>query len=148
MLSDGTLACWGQNAYGQLGNGRTSGFNFFQLTYTRVDGLSEVEQIAAGFAHTCALVADGQVYCWGSNEDSALGISNEGATDRNGTPVFPSPQRVPELDDVVEISARQGHTCARRKTGQVVCWGDNSAGQLGDGTAIARDNIREVDGLP
>ncbi|MCA9621902.1 MAG: hypothetical protein KC731_22915 [Myxococcales bacterium] len=70
LLSTGTVSCWGDNASGQLGNG---GAPIDAPTPVAVTGLTGVVAIGAGNDHTCAVVSDGTVYCWGANGDGQLG---------------------------------------------------------------------------
>jgi alpha-tubulin suppressor-like RCC1 family protein len=83
--------------------------------------------IAVGDFHSCALLPDGVVKCWGSNTSGQVG---------NGTTVksLISPVSVTGLGRTIAIAAGGGHTCALVAGGTVMCWGDNSYGQLGDGT--------------
>ena len=88
-----------------------------------------IAQVAIGDAHSCALKTDGTLWCWGANGDGQLGI---------GTTVTPNPLPVQVAllgADVVEVDAGMAHTCVRKRDGTVWCWGRNSSGQLGDGTA-------------
>lgn len=95
--------------------------------------------IEAGDSHTCALVADGRVMCWGLNEDGQLG---DGSNENRSTPV-----EVAGLSDATAISAGTAHTCALRIGGRVSCWGYNSQGQLGDGSTESSSTPVEVTGL-
>lgn len=88
----------------------------------------EAKQVAAGQAHTCAILPSGQVACWGGYVDSSLNTGDEQVV----------PKLVDGLDDAVSISARGAVTCAVRASGQAECWGDNSYGRLGDGTTTDR----------
>jgi alpha-tubulin suppressor-like RCC1 family protein len=127
-LQDGTVACWGYNAKGQLG--QTPSFQA-NSTAKIVPGLSNVAFITVGEAHSCALLADASVRCWGGNALGQLG--NGGVGD-----VTITPQPVPGLSGVAQLAASGTHTCALLKTGELLCWGRNSHGQLGDGTQADR----------
>jgi hypothetical protein len=95
-----------------------------------VVGLSNVAAIAAGRDHTCALVSDGSVHCWGSNFFGQLG---DGSTISRIAPVA-----VAGLTNVIAIAAGQVHSCAITSAGGLLCWGGNNQGQLGDGTLALR----------
>jgi alpha-tubulin suppressor-like RCC1 family protein len=100
-----------------------------------------VASIDAGEFHTCAVLGSGEVYCWGANTVGQLGNGASGA-DRT------LPQRVDGLTDAVQVSAGDEHTCAVRRTGEVVCWGSNDVGQLGNSTvATYTDTAVPVTGL-
>ena len=96
----------------------------------------------AGSQHACAISDGGRVLCWGDDTYGALG-DNESVDYRTG-PVY-----VQGLTDATTLACGQGgsHTCAVRKTGQVVCWGYNIDGQLGDGTTTRRDVPTLVPGI-
>jgi hypothetical protein len=145
VREDRTVACWGSNFFGEVGNGDPC--DFFQekcpdseLAFD-VPGLENVIDISLGTVHSCALVESGQIFCWGRNRNGEM-IAND---DTNPIVV---PTAVPGLDDVIDIEAGGMHTCARRRTGQVVCFGENLVGELGDGTALTRVGFVDVLGLP
>lgn len=100
-----------------------------------------IEQIALGTNHLCALRQDGTVGCWGDSEHGRLGGGAFHGTD----PVL----HVSGIDDAIELStsAFSDHTCALRRNGDVLCWGDNHYGQLGDGTVEDRAVPVKVVGL-
>jgi alpha-tubulin suppressor-like RCC1 family protein len=125
LLSDGTVMAWGNDAKGQLGNGK------MEFTPTLepvpVSGLSGVSAISAGEEHGLALLNDGTVMAWGSNEEGQLG---DGSTTSSDVPVA-----VSGLSGVSAISAGGYHSLALLSGGTVAAWGDNSHGELGDGTS-------------
>jgi alpha-tubulin suppressor-like RCC1 family protein len=145
LTSSDAVLCWGDNHYGQLGDGTTTDRSrpvpVTQLT-------SGVSAIAAGSNHTCALLKSGGVKCWGYNRYGQLGnpanVGNQASTN-------PNPLDVTNLQSgVTEITTGAAHSCARMNTGGVKCWGWDFAGQLGDGPGSC-DAIcstpRDVSGL-
>lgn len=126
--ADGSGRCWGNNEYGQLGDGSTTSRD----APVAVTGLSGVASISIGYSHACAATTTGAAYCWGAN---SLGQLGDGTTSQSL-----SPRPVSGLSAVTAIGAGLGggFTCALRSTGQVFCWGVNWQGQLGDGTNTNR----------
>ena len=138
LTTGGGVKCWGDNAFGELGNGSTV------ATSPPVDvtGLASGQTaISAGSFHACALDTVGLVRCWGRNGNGQLG---DGTTADRRTPVRLSVQAT----DATAIAAGGKHTCALLSNRSVVCWGDNTAGQLGDGTTTSRLTPVTVGGLP
>jgi alpha-tubulin suppressor-like RCC1 family protein len=123
LKSDGSLWAWGKNSYGQLGNGTTVDRN----TTVHIGGETNWQQVSAGENHTVALKSDGSLWAWGYNASGQLGdgttISNSATTNRVGSDT-----------DWSAISAGGAHTVALKSNGTLWAWGDNSVGQLGDGT--------------
>lgn len=135
LTSSGGVKCWGANANRQLGDGTGTS----RTTPARVYGLSQgVVSIAAGEFHTCALMADTTVKCWGLNSNGQLG---DGTTVVRATPVA-----VTGLTGVNRITAGRFHTCATTSAA-AYCWGDNEFGQLGDGSTTDRTMPIAVSGL-
>jgi len=134
ISNTGEVKCWGLNNRGQLGNGSTT---FSSNTPTNVSGLnSGAQAIAAGWMHTCAIVNNGGVQCWGDNTNGKLG---DGTTTNRTTPV-----NVINLNGTATaITAGTEHTCALMDGGSIKCWGDNVYGQLGNGTQT--DQTEPVD---
>ncbi|MEZ4713867.1 MAG: hypothetical protein R3A44_42175 [Caldilineaceae bacterium] len=137
-LAGGGVFCWGANDAGQLGVGQQTPRN---LTPTAVPGLgSGVAAIAAGELFTCALLAVGDVQCWGVNEAGQLG---DGSYTQQFTPV--AVNGLPT--GVTALAAGVEHACVLTGDGRVYCWGANWAGQLGDGTEDDRSAPTAVVGL-
>src|SRR6185295_4934700 len=114
---DGTARCWGNNQWGQLGDGTKTS----RSTPVAVQGLTGAVAVSAGGTAACALLADHTVACWGDNSEGALG---------NGTFVSSStPVAVPGLNDITAISTGDSHACALHAGGTVSCWG--WSGRLG-----------------
>ena len=134
---DSTISCWGWGSHGRLGIGTGESFNGGnQVTptkvLTRLGGaqFQGASSVVAG-AVSCALMQDGRVFCWG---DSAYGQTGSGGSLvpaevklASGTPL-----------DAERLFANHTHVCARRHNGELVCWGRNYTGELGDGTFASR----------
>ena len=136
----GSFACWGERYYGQLGSGGTIDDTADVPPYGAETSLSApVVELAAGASHTCALLADGAVTCFGLNSKGQVG---PGATTtaqevRQPAPVTGFAGRVVALG----AGPTAQHTCAILADGSVQCWGSDSDGQLGDGV-VTRDDTR------
>ncbi len=149
LKPDGSVACWGENIDGQLGNGT---FTPNSSTPVPVTGLAGVVALSAGGAHHCVLKADRTASCWGKNEKGALGDGTAGSTPATSTaPATTTSKAVPTavlgLTDAVALSGGTLHTCAVKANATVVCWGGNEAGQLGDGSTTDRSLPTAVPGL-
>jgi len=132
ILDDGTVSCWGANGAGQLGDGTTTTRNTPTQTSSLGTGRTAVA-ISSGDVHTCAILDDGSVSCWGKNYYGQLGDGTN--TDRN------TPNQTSSLGTgrtAVAISSGWEHTCAILDNASVSCWGWNYYGQLGDGTTTNR----------
>jgi alpha-tubulin suppressor-like RCC1 family protein len=148
LLNDGSIKCWGGNAHGELGLGDTvsRGVNPGEMG----DNLPAVSlgtgktavAIAASYYHSCALLNDATVKCWGWNVDGQLG---QGDTSSRGN--LPGqmgdnllPINLGTGKTVVAMSSRDQHSCAILNDGKLKCWGLNFDGQLGLGDTITRGN--------
>jgi alpha-tubulin suppressor-like RCC1 family protein len=135
LRADRTVACWGFNRYGELGDGTRRGSS----KPVAVRGLTDAFAISAGQDHSCALRAGGGVACWGYNGFGQLG--NGKTTDST------KPVAVRGVADAVAIATGEGHSCAVRAGGGVVCWGYNGHGELGSATAMSRATPTAVPGV-
>jgi alpha-tubulin suppressor-like RCC1 family protein len=121
------VSCWGDDGFGQLGDGSTTDSD----RPVPVPGLpGAVVRVVAGAVHTCALVEDGEAFCWGQNAHGQLGSG----TTRNAS----SPVAVAGGLTFQTLLAGGGMTCGFAQGGGEYCWGLNQAGQLGDGTRTNR----------
>ena len=119
ITPEGGVRCWGNNNFGQLGDGTNTGSN----VPVNVLGISGGTTIVAGGNHTCVL-SGSDVWCWGQNSQGQLG---DGTTTNRNIPVK-------VLSNAADITAGLDYTCAIMVYGQVMCWGNNDQGQLANGT--------------
>ncbi|MBO6937714.1 MAG: hypothetical protein JJ863_22285 [Deltaproteobacteria bacterium] len=137
LLSTNELWCWGSNNGGQLGNGDQ--IDQTEPSWVPIRGLAGA---SAGSQVTCAWTRGGRGYCWGL--PAALGDGSAAGTQAS------RPERLGEFEDIVEISAARLSICARHEGGTVSCWGDNSAGQVGQdastSVAITPTTVPEITG--
>jgi alpha-tubulin suppressor-like RCC1 family protein len=132
LLSDGTIKCWGLSYYGQLGDGVISEYSFYSPIPVNVRSISTAKQVAGGGNHTCALLSDSTVKCWGMNNSGQLGNGDYGPDKLSSTPVdvigIAGVKQVEAGDDIHE-----DFTCGLLLSGAIKCWGFNGQGQLGNG---------------
>ena len=114
-----SVQCWGDNSFGQLGDGAAELSTAFPIT---VNGLSGVVQVSAGVNDTCALTSVGEVHCWGQHYGTV-------------------PTLVAGLPTATEVSTSGVHSCAVTSTQGVWCWGRNGSGQLGTGPGTVDDAV-------
>jgi alpha-tubulin suppressor-like RCC1 family protein len=128
VRNDGTVKAWGFNDSGQLGVSNTQAS---AVNAVDVAGVGFVTAVAAGRYHSLALKADGTVWAWGLNSDGQLGDGSL-ATSRS------TPAQIVSLSGVVAIAAGSRHNLALLGNGNVMVWGANESGQLGDGSTTRR----------
>ena len=122
LRENGTVWAWGNNEYGQLGDGSVS-CAYEPINVTALNG-KDIVSVHAGEYHSIALTRDGEVYTWGHNDYGQLGLGNASI-------VVSTPQKVESLPEIVSISAGKQHTMVLGADGYVYSFGDNSLGQLG-----------------
>jgi alpha-tubulin suppressor-like RCC1 family protein len=121
------LFCWGDDDFGQLGD--TGIVNSTSPIPVDSAGVPmSLAGVTTGSAHTCALKAGGAAYCWGNNEAGQLGI---GSTDANA---HSTPVQVTGGLVFASLTAGTIHTCGLTSAGVAYCWGDNTSGEIGNGT--------------
>jgi cysteine-rich repeat protein len=133
LLAEGWIRCWGANAAGQLGLGTSadlSGQPPYQNGVVRLG--APAVAIAAGAQHTCALLTDGSVRCWGANGAGQLGLGHTLTIGDDEAPDAAT-ATVALGAKAIAIAAGGQVTCAIIDNGSLRCWGDNGFGQLGLG---------------
>ena len=123
------LWCWGSGDHGQLGDGQAESSNV-PVAVTGLPGA--VRSVCTGGNHSCAVVDDGSVMCWGGSYGGKLGNGELGGLLELGD-YEAEPVEVVELDNAREVSCGRDFTCALLDDGTVACWGGNQEGQLGNG---------------
>jgi alpha-tubulin suppressor-like RCC1 family protein len=143
----GTVRCWGDNDFGQLGYGHTRpiGLDEAPASAGDVDVGGPVRQIVAGDSHTCVLLTNGEVRCWGRGHKGQLGLANQVSLgDELNLGDDELPASVPSIDlggPALQLAAGGGRfTCAVLSNRDVRCWGVGDHGQLGLGGIISTDN--------
>lgn len=131
LTPSGTAYCWGDNQFGQLGDG---GAETDTDVPVAVATDLRFERLSAGGSHTCGRTTAGEVYCWGSNLRGQLG-DGRGGTDS------PTPRLIAGNLELVQVRAGLVHTCGRTSGGAIYCWGSNLFGQLGDGQAGTNSDL-------
>jgi len=135
VTTTGAVKCWGGNDFGQLGDGSETGTGVgdgtlkFKNTPVTVKDLSGIRQVAMGYNHACAISQTGSVSCWGDNSKGQIG---DGTTSfrAQATPVVGLSE-----EKVTQLALTYQSTCALLEKGAVKCWGGNSQGELGVGSA-------------
>ena len=134
--TDGTVNCWGRNTEGELGTGTLLSSSLPSV----VVSVSDAMELSVGLYHSCILVSDGSVECWGRNDSRQLG---NGATTNTAVPTVV----VGLTQPAKHISAGAIFSCAHLADDTAMCWGDNTQGELGDGTTTAHTTPVAVKGL-
>lgn len=131
MKEDGTIYAWGHNNYGQLGLGSN---NTYMIFPTKMQSLSNMQQIAAGYEHAIALKKDGTVYVWGSNIYGQLSLDDNNSNKN-------VPYELTELKNVKQVAAGGNSTAVIKEDGTAWMFGHNGFGQLGNGEVQYSNNV-------
>jgi len=133
LLEDGEVVCWGYGLHGELGYG-TVGEGYDEsnpAASAAVELGGSAVQISTGMDHTCAVIENGDVLCWGDNQWGQLGYGN---IENVGDDEVPADVVPVDLDGpAVQVSCGDYHTCALLDSGEVMCWGLGDFGMLGYG---------------
>ncbi len=137
IAKDGTLWSWGDNFYGQLGDGTKINRSYPK----KISGISDVIKVSCGEKHVIALKKDGTVWTWGKNYDGELGNCN---IQRNTT----IPVKVKVLKNIVDIAGGSSHSLALSKYGTIWGWGRNIEGQLASIAFNKTNTPKAIKNLP
>jgi alpha-tubulin suppressor-like RCC1 family protein len=144
LFDDGGVQCWGANAQGQLGlgdrnhRGDTAGELGDALPRTELGKGRRAVAIAAGNFHTCAILDDGALKCWGSGADGQLGLGNKADRGDAAGEMGDALPAVALEGKAVAVAAGGFHTCAVVTGGHLKCWGHNDGAQQGNGDTTKR----------
>lgn len=132
LTADGRVWAWGNNFYGQLGDGT----NTQRLSPVQVAGIDNVVAISSHSTHVLALRSDGTVWAWGDNGSDQLGTTTSQICPPISTPCSNVPVQVQGISAVAAVDAGGAHSLALKQDGTVWGWGYNGQGQLGNGTTM------------
>lgn len=135
ILPSGSVGCWGNNSYGQLGDGTRTSAN----RAVEVSGIANAIRVAAGTHFSCVVLWSGTVKCWG---DSASNVLGNGVSGPSSTPVD-----VYNVTNATALAAGGDHACALVSGGAIECWGSNLYGQLGTGSPTVAQMPSAVPGI-
>jgi alpha-tubulin suppressor-like RCC1 family protein len=131
FFTSGETGCWGNNQWAQLGRGdlepEASSAHARRLTFA--SSPTRIDRGKMGSGHTCIVLADGGVQCWGTKDVIGSGNHDTYGDDELGSSVLPL--TLPGA--VTKVTSSFRHTCALGANGKIICWGSADAGQLGYG---------------
>ena len=136
ILDDNSLKCWGANGNGQLGDGTTTDRN--APTAVNLGDGRTAQAVQLGKSHTCAILDDNSLKCWGANAKGQLGDGT--TTDRH----TPTAVDLGDSRTAKAVILGDNRTCAILDDDSLKCWGDNGSGRLGDGTSTDRNEPTAV----
>lgn len=138
IASDDLVYCWGDNAYGQIGDNTSGNNRLVPTAVNMANGVSDlfgktIKSIGAGEYHACAIASDDSAYCWGEGGGGQLGLGDD-IWDSSLVPKAVNKTGSLSGKTIKSISGAYYHTCAIASDDFVYCWGDGTDGQLGNGT--------------
>ena len=145
LLDNKKVWCWGRNQSGQLGQGHSynMGDDWNEMSRLRTVNLGRdrtAKRISAGYDHTCAILDNNNLACWGANRFNKLGIGNSGV--KIGDDPYEMGNRLSPThlvsQDAAYVSLGGHSTCIIKKNGVTYCWGNNAYGTLGLGHRSSR----------
>jgi alpha-tubulin suppressor-like RCC1 family protein len=139
VSASGVGYCWGSNFAGEIGTESVE-LGTRSLAPVPVDGGLTFATIVVGWRHACGITTGGSAYCWGENTRGQLGLGDPDSTFHR------TPESVAGGERFVQLSLGGRHTCGITPDARALCWGENWAGQLGDGTAAPRSVPTQVAG--
>jgi alpha-tubulin suppressor-like RCC1 family protein len=130
IASDDKAYCWGYRGSGAVGDGSTSDYVYSPVAVDTSGVLSgkTINQIAAGYSHTCVIASDNRAYCWGGNFYGGLG---NGLTEGSSVPVVADNTNVLAGKNLTQVAIATYSSCVLDSNGQAHCWGSNWSGELG-----------------
>ena len=131
ILQDSSLSCWGRGDEGQLGDGRGASSST-PVDNITLPGSRKAVQISAGYRHTCAILDNSSLSCWGYNFYGQIGDGSIRISNNRLNPV--DNISLPDNRKAVQVSAGWLHTCAIIDNSSISCWGEGEYGQLGTGS--------------
>jgi uncharacterized repeat protein (TIGR02543 family) len=145
LTSEGRIFTWGNNDYGQLGDGTTTN----RTTPTEITSQfnlhagESIIQVSLGIFHSSAITSEGRIFTWGNNGYGQLG---DGTTNNNRTTPteITSQFNLPAGESIIIVSLSFDHSSALTSEGRIFTWGNNFYGQLGDGTTTNRTTPTEI----
>ena len=145
IMIDDAIKCWGEAGHGQLGHGVHGGFHSDPIGVAALY-VTPVE-IAAGFHHTCSIMDDYSLYCWGDNFYGQVGNNGTlgGADEDVG---YPTHIPLPHNRTAIAVNLGGNSGCTILDNGSGMCWGLNDQGQLGDGTQTDRNVPTPITAIP
>jgi hypothetical protein len=118
LLSTDHIDCWGENRYGELGDGTYSSSDM----PVEAQGIGNATQVTAGALYACAVLVSGHIDCWGENDSGQLGNGTNGNSD--------TPVEAQGVSNATQVAAGQWLTCVLLSNARVDCWGENGSGEL------------------